>query len=34
MADTRLILRRDESIPPPRKMNAEIASAVNRALFQ
>jgi len=34
MADRRLILGRDESIPLPRKMDEEIASAVNRALFQ
>jgi hypothetical protein len=34
MAARRLILMRDESIPLPRKMDEEIASAVNRALFQ
>jgi len=34
MADRRLILSRDESIPLPRKMDEEIASAVNRAPFQ
>jgi hypothetical protein len=33
-SDSRLILRRDESIPPPRQMDEEIASAVSRALFQ
>jgi len=34
MADRPQILKRDESIPLPRKMDEEIASAVNRALFQ
>jgi hypothetical protein len=34
MADRRLIFRRDERIPRPRKMDEEIASAVNRALCQ
>jgi len=34
MADRRLILMRDESISLPRKMDEEIASAVNRALSQ
>jgi len=34
MADTGLNSRRDESIPLPRKMDDEITSAVNRALFQ
>jgi hypothetical protein len=33
MAERRLILRRDESVPPPNKMDQEIASAINRALF-
>jgi len=33
MADRRLILRRDESVPLPNKMVQEIASAINRALF-
>jgi len=34
MADRRLVLRRDESIPRPNMMDEEIVSAVNRALFQ
>jgi len=34
MADRRLILRWDESIPLPNKMDQEIASVVNRALLQ
>jgi hypothetical protein len=34
IADRRLILRRDESIRLPRRMDEEIASAVNRELFQ
>ena len=34
MADRRLILRRDESVPLPRKMDQEIASVINRALFR
>jgi len=34
MADRRLISERDESIPAPRKMDEDIASAVNPALFQ
>jgi hypothetical protein len=34
MADSRLVLRMEESIPRPIKMDEEIASAVNRALFQ
>jgi len=34
MADRRLVLRTDKSIPRPNKMDEEIASAVNRALFQ
>jgi len=34
MADRRLILRRDDIIPVPQKMDEEIASAVNRALFK
>jgi hypothetical protein len=33
MAVTRLILRRDESVPLSNKMDQEIALAVNRALF-
>jgi len=33
MPDRWLILRRDESITLPRKMDEEIPSAVNRALF-
>ena len=33
MADRRLILRRDESVPLPNKMDQEIASVINRALF-
>jgi len=33
-AERRLILRRDESVPPPEKIDQEIASAINRALFQ
>jgi len=33
MADRRLILRRDESVPLPNKMDQEIESAINRALF-
>jgi hypothetical protein len=33
MADRRLILRRDESVPLPNMMDPEIASAINRALF-
>jgi len=34
MAERRLILRRDESVPLFNKMDQEIASAINRALFQ
>jgi hypothetical protein len=34
MADRRLLLRMDKSIPLLRKMDEEIASALNRALFQ
>jgi len=34
MADRGLILRRDESSPLPQTIDEEIASAVNRALFQ
>jgi hypothetical protein len=33
MAERRLILRRDESVPLSNKMDQEIASAINRALF-
>jgi len=33
MPDRRLILRRDETVPLPNKMDQEIASAINRALF-
>jgi hypothetical protein len=33
MAERRLILRRDEGVPPPNKMDQEIASAINRVLF-
>jgi hypothetical protein len=33
MAQRRLILRRDEGVPLPNKMDQEIASAINRALF-
>jgi hypothetical protein len=33
IADRRLILRRDETVPLPNKMDQEIASAINRALF-
>jgi len=33
MADRRLILRRDESVPLPNMMDQEIVSAINRALF-
>jgi hypothetical protein len=33
MADRHLILRRDDSVPLPNKMDQEIASAINRALF-
>jgi len=33
MADRRPILRRDESVPLPNKMDHEIASVINRALF-
>ena len=33
MADRCLILRRDESVPLPNKMDQEIASAIKRALF-
>jgi len=33
MADRCLILRRDETVPLPNKMDQEIASAINRALF-
>jgi hypothetical protein len=33
MAERRLILRRDKRVPPPNKMDKEIASAINRALF-
>jgi len=34
MADRWLILKKDESIPPPRKMDEEIPSAVNRTPCQ
>jgi hypothetical protein len=34
MADSWVILRRHESVPLPRKIDDEIAPAVNRALFQ
>jgi hypothetical protein len=34
MADRRLILRSDVSVPLPNKTDQEIASAINRALFQ
>jgi hypothetical protein len=34
MGDRQLVLRRDESIPQPNKMDEGIALAVNRALFQ
>jgi hypothetical protein len=33
MADRRLILRRDETVPLPNKMDQEMASAITRALF-
>jgi len=33
MADGRLMLKRDESVPLPNKIDQEIASAINRALF-
>jgi len=33
-SDIRLDLRRDESIPRPSKMDEEITSVVNRALFR
>jgi hypothetical protein len=33
MADRPLILKRDESVPLPNKMDQEIASVINRALF-
>jgi len=33
MAERRLILTRDESMPPPNRMDQEIASAINRSLF-
>jgi len=33
MAERRLILRRDEGVPPPNTMDREVASAINRALF-
>jgi len=33
MADRRLILRRDETVPLPNKMDQEIGSGINRALF-
>jgi hypothetical protein len=33
MAEWRLIFRSDESVPLPNKMDQEIASAINRALF-
>jgi hypothetical protein len=33
MAERHLILRRDESVPPPNKMDQEIVSAIKRALF-
>jgi hypothetical protein len=33
MAERRLILRRDEGVPLPNKMDQEVASAFNRALF-
>ena len=33
MAERRLIFRRDTSVPPHNKMDQEIASAINRALF-
>jgi hypothetical protein len=32
MAETRLILRRDEGVPLPNKIDQEIASAINRAV--
>jgi hypothetical protein len=34
MAERRLILRRDERVPPPNKMDQNIVSAINRVLFQ
>ena len=34
MADRPLVVRKDEGIPQHNKMDEEIASAVNRALFQ
>jgi hypothetical protein len=33
MAERRLILRRDESVPLSNKMDQDIASAINRVLF-
>jgi hypothetical protein len=33
MAERRLILRRDEGVPRPNKMDQEIVSAINRVLF-
>jgi len=33
LADRRLIIRRDENVPLANKMDQEIASAINRALF-
>jgi len=33
VAESRLILRRDEGIPLPNKLDQEIASAINRGLF-
>jgi hypothetical protein len=33
MAETRLILRRDEGVPLPNKIDQEVASAINRAVF-
>jgi hypothetical protein len=33
LADNSIILRRDEKVPLPNKMDQEIASAINRALF-
>jgi hypothetical protein len=32
MAERRLIIRRDKSVPPPNKMDQEIVSAINRVL--
>ena len=34
MAERCLISRRDKSVPPPNKIDQEIASAINRALLQ